>query len=673
MRMSISHKTKSSAMSLLSMQLKGIVGILFNLILTSNHVFCQDVLTPFEQRVINQQSKYTSQRRLIYIPPPPITPFRGGLKTVQHEPPANASSSQQSSAPTSAWTPEQYPDPWTNPLACGGAATAPYRDYTIQPQLNSTNATTPRYIPDRDFMHWFDIPALGNDGQIIPDQEGFQQQKKLLFCDPDQLLDVDTLKNVALQLQAFAETFASDTLSLAEGGTFGSDEDASIDSSEDGNADSSEGKVLTGHTSFNVISSINTLLHGKNTRRRQLRGIKTFSNTIDIDRDLEVWEEGSIKEPIEVGIALVKKIDLPAILRADSYFFYSDQVADLSGLVATPEPQIFISTSDKICYISSGTRIATILPWWRLEHVVQDMKPGLRKGQTGEALGIAIDELTQLLQQGPPSFIDRLDDFVERFGVVIAFTIFTFVFATWGECRDRRKRFFSAERMSRMNKSEKEKARRLQKEFQTKACPICLESFDTTNKQLDEDTPPEDPQKKKLKRVDSFGIPLIGTDKLPIKLLRCGHIFDSTCWKIWVDSGQGNPWVCPVCRQDVGRVKRHMANPGTPERTTITENTNRHDGINRQEVDERRVSFARVPPVTPSMLLLPVGHTHPSYSSIQTLVSYGGTPFAPFSHPPLRRLYPRPASSPNVLNDIPTEETPLFAQETLVSEESDDY
>jgi hypothetical protein len=106
------------------------------------------------------------------------------------------------------------------------------------------------------------------------------------------------------------------------------------------------------------------------------------------------------------------------------------------------------------------------------------MKPGLRKGQTGEALGIAIDELTQLLQQGPPSFIDRLDDFVERFGVVIAFTIFTFVFATWGECRDRRKRFFSAERMSRMNKSEKEKARRLQKEFQTKAVSLCCHVLD---------------------------------------------------------------------------------------------------------------------------------------------------------------------------------------------------
>lgn len=107
--------------------------------------------------------------------------------------------------------------------------------------------------------------------------------------------------------------------------------------------------------------------------------------------------------------------------------------------------------------------------------MVQDMKPDLRKGQIGAALSIGIDDLTKLLQQGPPSFLDRLDDFVERFGVVIAFTLFTFVFATWGECRDRRNRFFSAERMSRMSKSEKEKARRLQMQFKTKAVSSTLQ------------------------------------------------------------------------------------------------------------------------------------------------------------------------------------------------------
>ena len=95
------------------------------------------------------------------------------------------------------------------------------------------------------------------------------------------------------------------------------------------------------------------------------------------------------------------------------------------------------------------------------------MKPDLRRAETGNALSIAIDELNQLLEKGPPSFLDRLDDFVERFGVVIAFALFTFIFATWGECRDRRKRFFSAERMSKMNAAEKQKARKLQREFKT--------------------------------------------------------------------------------------------------------------------------------------------------------------------------------------------------------------
>ena len=46
--------------------------------------------------------------------------------------------------------------------------------------------------------------------------------------------------------------------------------------------------------------------------------------------------------------------------------------------------------------------------------------------------------------------------------MVILFTIFTFVFATWGECRDRRKRLHLAERRSRMTLAEREKARLLQ-------------------------------------------------------------------------------------------------------------------------------------------------------------------------------------------------------------------
>lgn len=190
---------------------------------------------------------------------------------------------------------------------------------------------------------------------------------------------------------------------------------------------------------------------------------------------------------------------------------------------------------------------------------------------------------------------------------------------------------------------------------------------------MDDEKPSATEQKKTLKRVDSFGVPLIGTDNKPIKMLRCGHIFDSTCWKIWVDSGQGNPWVCPVCRQDVGRVKRRRPDENTRNNPTGTAAGLRDVDTRQHEVEDMpRLSFARVP--TPSMLLLPVGHTHPAYSSVQSLASFGGTPFAPFSHPPLRRLYPRPQMT-QIDEEMPTEETPLFAQaqSAFAADESDDY
>ncbi len=138
-----------------------------------------------------------------------------------------------------------------------------------------------------------------------------------------------------------------------------------------------------------------------------------------------------------------------------------------SGDASTNIVLIFISTLDRICYISSGNRIAAVLPWWRLEHVVQDMKPYLQSGQIGDALYKGIEDLSTLLITGPPSFSDRVNDFFERFGVVILFTIFTFVLATWGECRDRRKRLFLAERRSRMTAPERERARLLQVEFRS--------------------------------------------------------------------------------------------------------------------------------------------------------------------------------------------------------------
>jgi hypothetical protein len=230
---------------------------------------------------------------------------------------------------------------------------------------------------------------------------------------------------------------------------------------------------------------------------------------------------------------------------------------------------IFLSIQDRVCFISTGNAISTVLPWWRLEHIVSSMKPDLRHRDYGDALLTAIEDLSNMLAAGPPTMEDRLHDFMARFGVVIAFAVFTFLFGAWGEYRDRRKRWQYAESRSKLTPVEREKARLLQKDFKTRSCPICLETFDYgEDLMLMEDegesqettsTPSPTPPNRRpnssggMKRVDSYGIPLNGYDRKKIKLLRCGHIFCESCWKGWVHSGHGNPCICPVCRQDVGK------------------------------------------------------------------------------------------------------------------------
>ena len=537
---------------------------------------------------INQkQQQQLRRRRIMYLPPAPVRPFSGRLKPsenndnnvqegndgVQEDDSSDTNNdndeklilknssdikTQQDSDPNisfehdvTSWSPEDYPDPWTNQILCGGAATSHLKDIP-----NDVNQSKELYYET----------DLGVYGMTKQQQE--LDLRRPILCDPDQVLDRETLRNVAMQLRTFSETFAS--YDVSEG----------IDSSSSARELRGSSTTIDKGLYADSVGGIFSTTHRDTLRKKKKESVEDHK--------------------IEVAVALVQKINLPAILRADSYFFYSDQddmvndatqyfaryvhdtwskklsqeQKDTGGPTPTNIILIFMSVEDRICYISSGTRMTTILPWWRLEHVVQDMKQDLRKNRTGEALGIAIQDITELLLEGPPTLGDRVNDFLDRFGIVILFTVFTFIFATWGECRDRRGRLFFAEKKTRLTKAEKEKARSLQREFQTKACPICLESFQIQpieDDEMDDDgsMDKEKTSKKKvsnMKRVDSYGIPLVGADDQPVKLLRCGHIFDQQCWQLWVDSGQGNPWSCPVCRQDVCRPKRRSSSRAAGER-----------------------------------------------------------------------------------------------------------
>eukprot|EP00571_Detonula_confervacea_P012002 CAMPEP_0172305746 /NCGR_PEP_ID=MMETSP1058-20130122/6984_1 /TAXON_ID=83371 /ORGANISM="Detonula confervacea, Strain CCMP 353" /LENGTH=732 /DNA_ID=CAMNT_0013017445 /DNA_START=207 /DNA_END=2405 /DNA_ORIENTATION=+ len=662
---------------------------------------------------------------IMHLPPAPVTPFRGGIKSVprkneqngddddtklesfedgdllgasndhtsQHYDRRNAvrfsnrSSFSSSHTSVKSWEPEDYPDPWTNPILCGGAATASLTKEHDQDQK--------RYSTESQKM--IRMP---------------------LFCDPDQVLDKETLVNVAVQLREFAETFSStDANEGVDFGT-GAEVDQPLNEDEESNYQNWEGDSKSSQDSLTTdadVSNRRLSTHHSDTypQSQPLRKLKgplstekrLYSDSVGglfsptVHRDKVAKKKETVKDyKMEVAIALVQKINLPAILRADSYFFYSDQddmVNDAAQYFAryihstwskrlAQEQQIdpptnivliFISTLDRICYISSGTGVTSILPWWRLEHVVQDMKQDLRKGQTGNALSTAIKDLTELLLEGPPTFPDRVDDFFQRFGIILLFTIFTFLFATAGECRDRRKRIFFAERRSRLTAAEKEKAMSLQKEFRTHMCPICLEPFDLTpDKDSDTDINSLDKEKsseKQKQKIKCFdGVPIIGTDDQPIKILRCGHIFDKTCWQMWVDSGHGNPWICPVCRQDIGRTKRGS----TSQRNSAGEGGDEDGarGIDENPNQEQSSLFARIVANTPgpSMLLRPVI----DYNSLQPRTQRGRTPFAPLSHPTLRRLHPilgLSAPPPYPIEGL-SEHTPLFAQASTSSDGDDD-
>jgi hypothetical protein len=205
---------------------------------------------------------------------------------------------------------------------------------------------------------------------------------------------------------------------------------------------------------------------------------------------------------------------------------------------------IFISIEDEVCFISIGSSLINILTWWRMESMILKMKDGLRQSETVDAVMMAINHIQTMMDQGPPSTSEKAIDFLYRFGVFILFAFTTFTMTIVGDRLERKRYYRDAEKLSQMGAIDTEKAKLLQQGFKTRACPICLEPFCAD---LDVD------EKSSLNHVDSYGIPTKGSDGLHIKILRCGHIIDRTCWIAWISTGKGDIMRCPVCRQDIAK------------------------------------------------------------------------------------------------------------------------
>jgi hypothetical protein len=495
------------------------------------------------------------------------------------------------------WTPDMYPNPINNPIRCG-----------IAYLQNKPNLTV-------------------ND---------------LRVCDPDWVMGGEYLEEIAQKLMNFSNIFGP----------------------HDGDTDNDRPWDVT-------VGPFNRRLSSTpNVQERDLSSIswaafqQRHRSKRALTDDMDAFSQSNIRIPaVELAVATVRKMNLPAVLREGSYYAYEDEddmVNDAAQIFAHNLHDawwkkgdhgdhgilLFLSIQDRVCFISTGTEISSILPWWRLDHVVAGMKPFLRTREYGDALLQAMDDIRDLLLAGPPTLSDRLQDFLSRFGIVIAFALFTFFFGAWGEYRDRRKRWQYAEQRSLLSDVEREKACMLQQEYRTRDCPICLEPFEygdsytgsrvNSTKDLKTlDIPPGecdeniDGKKKTAKEesslfktavVDNYGVPLRGPDGKRTKILRCGHIFCESCWKSWVHSGCGNPCNCPVCRQDVGKKPRKRR---SREDTTVTSVSNAATADENSRTGDAAVEGGIHDTAPP----------HPSYHSVHQ------------SSSSLRQLLLRPLSS----------------------------
>jgi uncharacterized membrane protein YgcG len=234
---------------------------------------------------------------------------------------------------------------------------------------------------------------------------------------------------------------------------------------------------------------------------------------------------------------------------------------------------IFLSDRDRAIYISRGSALESVLTDRRLDRTIESMKVFLQKKEYGEAVINALREIEFLIQLGEPDFRERVNDWIMAYTGVAWFAVIVGL-AIRHIWKDQQTRRTYARVASHLDELDRSRAEALQGRFLAVSCPICLESFEPRDEG-------SNPQK--------------GSDGLPLKLLRCGHVYDETCWKEWINSGQGNVSKCPICKQDIGGtsevVSPRSASTGTvTRRTTGTAgNENEIEMSNESQQGETRV------------------------------------------------------------------------------------
>jgi len=226
---------------------------------------------------------------------------------------------------------------------------------------------------------------------------------------------------------------------------------------------------------------------------------------------------------------------------------------------------IYISIADRVVYISKGSALNDLLISSRIDTIIKKMKPYLRSNLYKEALETSMYGLLTQIEKGPPSFVERYYDMLLFAGIL---TVFAGIFFGNEYVQSRKRRRYAEARMH-LSQLDRDNALALQGQYRCTSCPICFEPFQnagnssSTNDTTDGDA--NDESEPMINNQQESG-ELKGSDGLPLRLLRCGHVFDETCYQTWVSTGQGDVTKCPICKEDIGGSST-TANNDTTEST----------------------------------------------------------------------------------------------------------
>lgn len=243
-----------------------------------------------------------------------------------------------------------------------------------------------------------------------------------------------------------------------------------------------------------------------------------------------------------------------------------------------------LSIQDRAMFLSCGQAIKTVLTDSQLDLILNKVKPFLQQNNYTAAIIQMMKELEHYLTLNQPTnLMDQLSEHKikvekprqqdycnqwpgdlptpqEKRNELFAALIFLFIVGAGvillvviiiaNEKIQQSERQVYAQVQSQLTKLDQQRAQALQGHYENTSCPICLEAFILQSERI------------------------CGSDGQPLKLLRCGHVFDETCWSTWITSGQANVQRCPICQQDVGSPTNHERDQATDDHHHLRQHPN---------------------------------------------------------------------------------------------------